>query len=226
MDFSPLWISLITAITATFITFFLGLGAAHFMYTYHGRMKVWIDGILILPMVLPPTVIGFVLLVLLGKNGPVGQLLWKLGITIIFSWPAAVIASTIVAFPMMYKTSLAALEQIDKDILDAARTLGSSEWRIFWKIAVPLSWPGIVAGTILSFARAIGEFGATLMIAGNIPGKTQTIPMAIYFAVEGGEIKRGLIWVAMIIAIALMAVLGLRVWSKNRLSVFYCMGDK
>jgi len=168
----------------------------------------------LMPMVLPPTVVGFVLLLIFGKNGPVGQILLKLGTTVIFSWPATVIAATAVALPLMYKTARAAFEQVNTDILDAARTLGATEMRVFWQVTVPLSWPGILAGTILSFARALGEFGATLMLAGSIPGKTQTIPVAIFFAVEGGDMAKAFIWVLIIILISLAMVLALNYWSK------------
>ena len=215
-DLTPLWISLKTAFTATIITFFLGLAVARWMAFYHGKGKSLLDGLLIMPLVLPPTVVGFLLLLLFGKNGPLGQLLLKLGTTIIFSWPATVIAATVVAFPMMYKTAKGAFEQIDTNILNAARTLGASEWRVFWRVIVPLSWPGIAAGTILSFARALGEFGATLMLAGNIPGKTTTIPVAIFFAAEGGEMDKAMVWVLVILGISLAVVLAESYWSQRQ----------
>lgn len=215
-DLTPLWISLKTSVAATAIAFLAGIAAARWMAFYHGRAKGLADGILILPMVLPPTVVGFILLLIFGKNGPIGQILLKLGTTVIFSWPATVIAAAVVAFPLMYKTACGAFAQIDANILDAARTLGASEWKVFWRVTMPLSWPGIAAGTILAFARALGEFGATLMLAGNIPGKTQTIPLAIFFAVEGGDMQTGLIWVIVIIAISLGVVVALNHWSNYR----------
>ncbi|MHB8171951.1 MAG: molybdate ABC transporter permease subunit [Thermincolia bacterium] len=215
-DLTPLWISLKTAFTATIITFFLGLAVARWMAFYRGKGKSLLDGLLIMPLVLPPTVVGFLLLLLFGKNGPLGQLLLKLGTTIIFSWPATVIAATVVAFPMMYKTAKGAFEQIDTNILNAARTLRASEWRIFWRVIVPLSWPGIAAGTILSFARALGEFGTTLMLAGNIPGKTTTIPVTIFFAAEGGEMDKALVWVLVILGISLAVVLAESYWSQRQ----------
>lgn len=210
---SPLWISLKTTFTATIITFLLGIAAARWMVGYHGKGKALIDGLFTLPLVLPPTVVGFFLLLLLGKNGVFGQL--QLGISVIFSWPATVIAATVVAFPLMYKTALGAFTQIDTNLLCAARTLGASEWAVFWKITIPLALPGIMAGTILAFARALGEFGATLMLAGNIPGKTQTIPIAIFFAAEGGEINQALGWVLIIVAISLAATISLNYWSNQ-----------
>ncbi|HEY9652074.1 MAG TPA: molybdate ABC transporter permease subunit, partial [Coleofasciculaceae cyanobacterium] len=176
----------------------------------------FIDGLFTSPLVLPPTVVGFLLLLLFGINGPIGKLLEPWGITIIFSWVATVIAATVVAFPLMYQTARGAFEQIDKNLLNAARTLGASEWRIFWTITLPLAWPGLLAGTILAFARALGEFGATLMLAGNIPGQTQTMPMAIFFAVEGGDIPQGLAWTMIIIAISLGGITALNYWSFSR----------
>lgn len=214
LDLIPMLISLKTALTATIITFFLGLFFAWYMAFHHDRSKGLIDGILILPMVLPPTVVGFVLLLIFGKNGPIGKILLQLGTTIIFSWPATVMAATVVSFPVMYKTSRAAFEQINTNILDAARILGSSELKVFWRITVPMAWPGILAGTILSFARALGEFGATLMLAGSIPGKTQTIPIAIFFAVESGELDKALAWVLVMIIISLGVVIGLNRWTQ------------
>ena len=219
MDLTPLWISLKTAFTATIITFFLGIGAAKWMVSYQGKGKGLIDGLFILPLVLPPTVVGFFLLLLLGKNGPIGQLLLKFGTIIIFSWPATVIAATVVAFPMMYRTARGGFEQIDEHLHHAARTLGASEWTIFWRITLPLSWPAVAAGTILSFARALGEFGATLMLAGNIPGKTQTIPIAIFFAAEGGQTTKAYVWVLMIIVISLGVIITLDYWNNYQTKI-------
>lgn len=212
-DIAPLWISLKTATLSTLITFVLGIAVSWWMTSGQRKGKGLIDGLLILPMVLPPTVVGFLLLLIFGKNSPVGRLLMELGATVIFSWPATVIAATVVAFPLMYKTSRAAFEQVNQDFMDAARTLGASEWKVFFRVMLPLSWPGILAGTILSFARALGEFGATLMLAGSIPGKTQTIPVAIFFAVEGGNMGQAFIWVAVIAVVSFAAVLALNFWS-------------
>jgi len=202
-DFAPLWISLRIAIIATITTFFLGIAAAEFMQRYRGRWRSLLDTLFLAPMVLPPTVLGFLLLLVLGKHGPVGSLLSKFGLNIVFTWYAAVITATVVSFPLMYKTVLGSLAQIDSNLQQAARTLGASELRLFWRVTLPLAFPGILAGTTLAFARALGEFGATLMVAGNIPGKTQTIPMAIYFAVEAGAFREAAIWVGVILAIAL-----------------------
>lgn len=202
-DITPIWISLKTAITATIITFFLGIIAARWMLGYRGRGKGVIEGLLTAPLVLPPTVVGFLLLLLLGKNSFIGQILDFFGVTVIFTWYATVIASTVVAFPLMYKTALGAFEQIDPNLFACARTLGASESRVFWQIMLPLAKPGLIAGTLLAFARALGEFGATLMLAGSIPGKTETIAIAIFFAAESGAMDRALLLVIIMLAISL-----------------------
>ncbi|HJZ51011.1 MAG TPA: molybdate ABC transporter permease subunit [Candidatus Acidoferrales bacterium] len=213
MDWSPLWISLATSLTATAVTLVVGLAAAAWRENRSGAGAALIDGVFLLPLVLPPTVVGFFLLLLFGRNGPLGKLLLQLGATVVFSWPATVIAATVVAFPLMYLTARAALEQVDPHLLQAARTLGASEWRVFREVALPLAWPGVLAGTILSFARALGEFGATLMLAGNIPGRTETIPIAIYFAVEANEIQQALAWCALDVGISIALLGGLYYWT-------------
>lgn len=206
MDFSPIWISLKTATAATSLAFFLGIAAARFMLGYREKGKGLIDGIFTSPLVLPPTVVGFLLLLALGKNSPIGQFLNQFGISVIFTWSATVIAATVVAFPLMYKTVLAAFKQIDPHLLACARTLGATEWMVFWRVLLPLAKPGLIAGTLLSFARALGEFGATLMLAGSIPGKTQTIPVAIFFAAESGAMDEALVWVLAILLISLSVI--------------------
>ncbi|MBW4628679.1 MAG: molybdate ABC transporter permease subunit [Brasilonema octagenarum HA4186-MV1] len=215
-DLSPLWISLKTSLLATFITFFLGIAAAYWMLGYRGKGKALIEGIFVAPLILPPTVVGFLLLLLFGKNGPVGKLMEPLGFSIVFTWYGAAIAATIVAFPLMYKTALGAFEQIDSNLLRVARTLGAKESTIFWRISLPLAVPGILAATTLAFARALGEFGATLMLAGNIPGQTQTIPMAIYFAVEGGAINEAWFWALAIMGISLSGIIAVNYWQETR----------
>ena len=212
-DWSPLWISLETSITATLITLVAGLAAATWRERRTGAATALVDGICLLPLVLPPTVVGFFLLLLFGRHGPLGKLLLWLGATVVFSWPATVIAAAVVAFPLMYLTARAALEQVDSRLLEAARTLGATEWRVFREVALPLAWPGVLAGTILSFARALGEFGATLMLAGNIPGRTATIPIAIYFAVESDDMRSAVAWCAADIAISLALLSGLYYWT-------------
>lgn len=214
MDLSPLWISLATSAVATAITLAAGLTAAAWRERRTGAAMVLMDGIFLLPLVLPPTVVGFFLLLLFGRHGPLGKLLLLFGATVVFSWPATVIAAVVVAFPLMYLTARAALEQVDTHFLQAARTLGASECRVFREVALPLAWPGVLAGAILSFARALGEFGATLMLAGNIPGKTATIPIAIYFAVEADDIPRAMAWCFLDVAISLALLGGLYYWTR------------
>ena len=209
---SPLWISFKTVLTTTVITFFLGIAAARWMARYSGRWKSIIDGIFILPLVLPPTVVGFGLLLLFGKNGPLGQFLAFFDTTVVFSWPATVIAATVMAFPLMYMTSRGAFEQVDPNIEDAAKTLGASGWKVFWTVTLPLAWPGVAAATILALARSLGEFGATLMLAGNIPGKTATIPVAIYFSIQAGDMNQALILVGIVLVIAFGALAAIAYW--------------
>jgi molybdate transport system permease protein len=213
MVWSPLLISLATSLVATAVTLVAGLAAAAWRQNRAGAGAALVDGIFILPLVLPPTVVGFLLLLLFGRNGPLGTLLLQFGASVVFSWPATVIAATVVSFPLMYITARAALEQVDPHLLQAARTLGASEARIFREVALPLAWPGVLAGTILSFARALGEFGATLMLAGNIPGRTETIPIAIYFAVEADEIQRAMAWCAVDVGISIVLLGGLYYWT-------------
>ena len=203
----PLLISLKVAAIATLMTVVLGIPAAYGMARYAGRGRSTIDALLLLPLVLPPTVVGFGLLWLLGDYGPFSALPTGLSINIVFTWWAAVLTAVVVAFPLMYRSGRAAFEQIDPALMSAARTLGASEWKVFWRVAVPLATPGVLSGALLSFARALGEFGATLMVAGNIPGKTQTLPMAVYFAVEGGDWRTATVWSGVTGAIALGTVL-------------------
>jgi molybdate ABC transporter permease protein len=218
-DFSPLWISLKTSIAATAITFAVGLAAARLMSGWQGRLRGLVDGILTLPLVLPPTVAGFFLLLLFGRQSPLGQALERIGIRVVFSWPATVIAAAVVAFPLMYRTALGAFEQVNPNLIGAARTLGAGEWRTFRTVLVPLAWPGIIAGTVLAFARALGEFGATLMLAGNIPGRTQTMPVAIFFAAEGGDLRGAMLWVAYTAALSLASIAALNYWGRPRPAV-------
>ncbi len=219
MDYTPLWISTKTATIATIITFFLGILISYWMSNFKGKSKGLIDGLFTLPLILPPTVVGFFLLIICGKNGPVGKLLELFNTSLIFSWAATVLAAIVVSFPMMYRTTRSAFEQIDINILSAARTLGLSEFKIFHKIAIPLAMPGIIGGLVLSFARAMGEFGATLMIAGNIPGKTQTMPLAIFFAAEGGDMQKAMLWVVIIVTLSLFLILILNYWSEVQLKL-------
>lgn len=205
MDYTPLWISLKVAVTATVITFFLGLIAARVVMTM-GKFKGFIDGIFSLPMVLPPTVVGFFLLVIFGKNGIPGKILESMGTTVLFTWQGAVIAAIVVSFPIMYRTSRGALEQVEPNLIHAARTLGMSETKIFFRVILPVARPGVAAAAILSFARALGEFGATIMIAGNIPGKTQTMSVAVYTAMQSGNRELAFRWVFMIMSLSFVTI--------------------
>lgn len=213
MDLSPLLISLKTSLISIVIVFLLGIFVARLFYNLSGKIKWILDVIFTLPLVLPPTVVGFLLLLLFGKNGPIGSLLFSWGVPIIFTWQATLIAAVVVSFPLMYRAATGAMEQVDINLIWAGRTLGLSEMKIFLKIIIPQAWPGIAAGAILAFARGLGEFGATLMIAGNIPKVTQTIPLAIYFATAGGKMHTALVWSLIIICIS-CSVLGLmNFWS-------------
>ncbi len=196
------------------------------MWGYRGKWKSLIEGIFVSPLILPPTVVGFLLLLLFGKNGLLGQLLLQLNFSIVFTWYAGVITATVVAFPLMYRTALAAFEQIDANLLRVAKTLGASELTIFWRITLPLAMPGILAGTTLAFARALGEFGATLMLAGNIPGQTQTIPLAIYFAVEAGEMKEALMWALAIMGISLSGIIAVNFWQEAEIKKSKGVGEQ
>ncbi len=215
MEMSPLIISLKTASLATVITFFAGLYAAH-RIVKQKRFKGLIDGLFTLPMVLPPTVVGFFLLLVFGKNSAIGRFLALFDVSVVFSWAATVISAVVVSFPMMYRTTRGAFEQLDMNLIYAARTLGLSETRIFWAVILPNSWPGVMAGAILAFARALGEFGATIMIAGNIPGKTQTVSTAIYLAVQAGNRELAYQWVAVAVLISFAVIMLMNYWTNRQ----------
>lgn len=202
IDWQPVYLSLKVALFSYIIVFILGTGVSLVMArkTFPGQSAV--EAILTLPLVLPPVVTGFLLLVLIGKRGPIGRMLESLfGTQLIFTPAAAVLAGAVVAFPLMYQSAKAAFLSVDRHLEDAARTLGASEWRVFYSVTLPLAKPGLVAGSVLSFARALGEFGATIMVAGSIPGKTQTMPIAIYFAAEANNLTLAGIYVLIISAI-------------------------
>lgn len=213
MDLSPLFITLRVASIATIIAILTGIAAARYVLKA-GRLKGVIDGIFTLPLVLPPTVVGFFLLTLFGRNSFIGQLLSGFGIRVVFTWAGAVIASAVVSFPLMYRTVRGAFEQLDINIVNAARTLGISEAKIFWTIVIPNILPGIIAGTVLSFARALGEFGATIMLAGNIPGKTQTMAVAVYTAVQSGDDRKAYYWVIIICTMSFTAMILMNFWNS------------
>ena len=203
LDWSPLIISLKTGVVATIVSFFLGLFAARKVIRLPYTAKAIVDGILTLPMVLPPTVAGFFLLLLFSKRRPLGIFLYdRFGIKVVQSWLGCIIAATVIAFPLMYRNARAAFEQIDVNLVYAGRTLGMSEAKIFWKIVMPTAGPGIVSGTILTFARALGEYGATSMLAGNIPHKTATISQRIAMVIQDGDYLTAGIWVMVVLLIA------------------------
>lgn len=217
----PILLSLKVAIAAVVVVFFVGLAIARTMARKEFFGKNALESLIVLPMVLPPTVLGYGLLILLGKRGPIGRfLLETFDLQLVFTWWAAVIASAVVSFPLMYQSAKAAFAGVDLSLEQAARTLGANELRIFLTITLPLAWPGILAGLVLSFARALGEFGATLMVAGNIPGQTQTIPLAIYFAVESGDTDAARNLVLVITLMSFATVFWLNWWSRGKLQVW------
>ncbi|MFA9378653.1 MAG: molybdate ABC transporter permease subunit [Lachnotalea sp.] len=220
MDISPLLISFKVAVTATVITVCTGIPLAWFVAKLK-RGKGFIDGVLTMPMVLPPTIVGFFLLLLIGKNGLLGKFLLQFDIILTFTWIAAVLASVIVSFPLMYRTARGAFEAIDQNLIYAGQTLGMSNFEIFRRVVLPNTMSGMTAGIILTFARALGEFGATIMVAGNIPGRTQTMSVAIYAAVQGGHREKAYAWVAVIMVISfgtMMAMNWLSARTKNNKS--------
>ena len=208
LDWSPLMISLKTGIVATVFSFFLGIFAARKVVKASPGKKAVIDGILTLPMVLPPTVAGFFLLLIFSKRRTFGEFLFnEFGIKVVQTWLGCIIAATVIAFPLMYRNARAAMEQIDVNLIYAGRTLGMSDTAIFWKIVIPTAGPGIASGTILTFARALGEYGATSMLAGNIPGKTGTISQKIAMVIQDGDYLTAGVWVAIVMAIAFLIIM-------------------
>jgi molybdate transport system permease protein len=208
---SPVKLSIEIALFSGLLASILGLIFGKLMASKSFKGKVLIETGFLLPLVLPPTVVGFLLIVIFGKNSPIGQLIeWLFKQPVIFTWWAAVIAATVVAFPLMFQSAMTGFEAIDRDIVDAARTDGAGEFKVFIYISIPLARGAIVSGSILSFARALGEFGATLMFAGNIPGKTQTMPTAIYMALDSGNMELAWLWVLSIISISFIMLLCVR----------------
>lgn len=207
LDWSPLYISLKTGVAATVISFFLGIFAARRAVKASGKWKAVLDGLLTLPMVLPPTAAGFFLLLLFSRRRPLGIFLYdQFDIKIVQTWAGCVIAATVIAFPLMYRNARAAFEQIDANLVYAGRTLGMSDFQIFWKVVMPSAGPGIVSGTVLTFARALGEYGATSMLAGNIPGKTGTISQKIAMVIQDGDYLTAGVWVVIVMLIAFAVI--------------------
>ncbi|HBV68152.1 MAG TPA: molybdate ABC transporter permease subunit [Clostridiales bacterium] len=208
MKLSPILISMKTASLAIVITFFLGLITARWIVKIKSeKVKMILDGILTLPMVLPPTVMGFFILFVFGVKRPLGKFLLDLfSVKIVFSWTATVIAAVIISFPLMYRAARGAFEQVDQNLIMAGRTLGMSEGKIFWKITLPLALPGVASGGVLAFARGLGEFGATAMIAGNIENVTRTLPLAIYAEVAAGNMDSAMNYVVVVMAISFVVI--------------------
>jgi molybdate transport system permease protein len=213
-------------VAATSISFILGLYVAKQVVKLR-RLKGVVDGILTLPLVLPPTVVGFFLLLIFGRNGLLGSILAAMNVSVVFTLTGAIIAATVVSFPLMYRSARGAFEQFDNELIYAGRTIGMSESQIFRRVIMPGCKPGIISGLVLTFARALGEFGATIMLAGNIPGKTQTMSLAIYSAVAGGNREKAYAWVAIIMVISLTCMALMNVfadYSRNERRVSYAGG--
>ncbi|WP_174615203.1 molybdate ABC transporter permease subunit [Virgibacillus ihumii] len=221
MDLTPLFLSLKIAGIATVIVLVLGVFLARVVARNQFPGKRILESCLMLPLVLPPTVVGFGLLFLFGANGPIGSwLLSWFDFQIVFTWIGAVIAAVVVSFPLMYQSAAASFQNYDPNLENAALTMGASKWKVFWTISFPLARPGLIAGLVLTFARALGEFGATLMIAGYIPNRTETIPLTIYFAVESGNMDAAVFWVLSIIAVGFCAILWLNWWNGKNILRF------
>ncbi|MDD7389689.1 MAG: molybdate ABC transporter permease subunit [Lachnospiraceae bacterium] len=207
LDWSPLFISLKTGVVATVFSFFLGIFTAAKLLHTRPRVRAVIDGFLTLPMILPPTVAGFFLLLIFSLRRPFGSFLYDtFDIKVVQSWLGCILAATVISFPLMYRNARAAFEQVDINLIYAGRTLGMSETRIFWRVVLPAAGPGVASGTILAFARALGEYGATSMLAGNIPGKTATISQRIAMVIQDGDYATAGIWVTIIIIISFVII--------------------
>lgn len=212
LDYSPLIVSLKTGVVATIVCFFLGVYAAVKSMNMSRVPKAVLDGILTLPMVLPPTASGFILLLIFGRNRAAGSFLYEeLGIKVVQTWLGCIVAAVVISFPLMYKNARAAFEQVDVSIINAGKTLGMSDFKIFWRVVLPTAGPGVVSGTILTFARSIGEYGATSMIAGNIPGKTGTVSQKIAMVLQNGDYVTAGLWTAVILIISLVIIVAVNV---------------
>ena len=219
LDWSPLFISIKTGIVATIFSFFLGIYAARKVVKTTPGKKAIIDGILTLPMVLPPTVAGFFLLLIFSRRRPFGIFLFEnFGIKVVQTWLGCIIAAPVISFPLMYRNARAAMEQIDVNLIYAGRTLGMSDTEIFWKVVIPTAGPGIASGTILTFARALGEYGATSMLAGNIPGKTGTISQKIAMVIQDGDYMTAGVWVAIVMVIAFLVIFLMNLISGKKMT--------
>ena len=218
LDYSPLWISLKTGVVSTLLCFFLGIWTARSVMHMGKKAKAFVDGLLTLPMVLPPTVAGFFLLLIFSLRRPIGSFLFEeFSIKVVQSWLGCVLAASVIAFPLMYRNARAAFEQVDIELVYAGRTLGMSERAIFWRVVLPSAGPGVVSGTILTFARALGEYGATSMLAGNIAGKTGTISQRIAMVIQNGDYLTAGLWVAIILLISFGIVVAMNLFADSKL---------
>ena len=217
LDWHPVILSIKVAFISLILVFVFGVLTAYLMRRNDFFGKSALEAFFTLPLVLPPVVTGFLLLLMIGKQGPLGTFLYEcFGIQLIFTPYAAVLAGAVVAFPLMYQSTKASFASIDHTLEDAARTLGANEKRVFFTVTLPLGWRGILAGAVLSFSRALGEFGATIMVAGNIPGKTQTLPLAIYFAAESNDLTMAGLYVLIISLITFSLIFWLNIWTKSK----------
>ncbi len=205
MDLFPVWLSIRVSVTATVLTLMVGIPASWLLARRLFPGRDLLEALVVLPLVLPPTVLGYYLLVVIGSQGPIGRLLGAAGVDLAFTWRAAVLAATVGSLPLLIKSAQAGFELVDRQLESAARTLGRGEWNIFWTVTLPLAWRSVLAGTVLAFCRALGDFGITLMVAGNIPGKTQTLALAIYDNVQANQMHDAN--ALALIAVGLVAVL-------------------
>jgi molybdate transport system permease protein len=213
VDLFPLWLSLRVSLTATALTLLLGVPIAWLLARKRFPGRDLFEALVVFPLILPPTVLGYYLLVVIGSGGPVGQLLASLGIELAFTWRAAVLAAVVGSIALLIKSAQAGFETVDVRLEQAARTLGRSEWGVFWSVTLPLAWRSVLAGTVLAFCRAMGEFGITLMVAGSIPGRTQTLPLAIYDHVQANQMAD-----ANALALIAIGVVGLLLFGVSRLA--------
>ncbi len=216
-DLSILWLTLRVAILATILILPLGVGAAYLLARRHGAGRTVAETFLTLPLVLPPTAVGFLLLELLSRSGPLGALLDRAGIELLFTWKAVVLATAVMSFPLLVRPALAAFEDVDPRLLGMARSLGSRRPAVFMRVALPLAWRGILAGALLAFSRALGEFGATILVAGSIPGHTRTLALAIFQRNQIGQESAALRLVAVVVVLAFATVATTEILTRRRI---------
>ena len=213
MDLFPVWLSLRVSLTATALTLVAGVPLAWLLARRRFPGRNLLEAAVVLPLVLPPTVLGYYLLLAVGRRGPVGQALASVGLELAFTWGAAVLAACVGSIALVIKSAQAGFETVDRQLEQAARTLGRSEWSVFWRVTLPLAWRSVLAGTVLAFCRALGEFGITLMVAGNIPGRTQTLPLAIYDRVQAAQMDE-----ANALALIAVGIVGVLLFVLGRLA--------